>query len=58
MFENENNKSKILIVYFTAEYGNTEKLANFIYNQVGGDIIKINTAIPYSSEDLNYSLPI
>lgn len=31
---------KTLIVYFTAEHGNTENLANYIHSQIGGDIVK------------------
>ncbi|MDE6868525.1 MAG: flavodoxin [Clostridia bacterium] len=49
--------SKILIVYFTAERGNTENLANYIHSQIGGDIVKIEAAQPYTSQDLNYSIP-
>ena len=48
--------SGILIVYFTAEYGNTERLANYIHGQVGGDIIKIEAAQPYTSQELNYGI--
>lgn len=51
-----NGEPKILIVYFTAEYGNTERLANYIYSQVGGDIVKIEAAQPYTSQELNYSI--
>ena len=48
--------SKILIVYFTAERGNTENLANYIHEQIGGDIVKIEAAQPYTSQELNYSI--
>ena len=48
--------SKILIVYFTAESGNTEKVANYIHEQIGGDIVKIEAAQPYTSQELNYSI--
>ena len=48
--------SKILIVYFTAEHGNTEKVANYIHDKVGGDIVKIEAAQPYTSQELNYSI--
>ncbi len=50
-------ESNILIVYFTAESGNTERVANYIHSQVGGDIVKIEAADPYTSQDLNYSIP-
>lgn len=49
-------ESKILIVYFTAEYGNTERVANYIHSKVGGDIVKIEAAQPYTSQELNYSI--
>lgn len=49
-------ESRILIVYFTAEIGNTERIANYIHSQVGGDIVKIEAADPYTSQDLNYSI--
>ena len=51
-----NTEPKILIVYFTAEYGNTEKVANYIHQQIGGDIVKIEAARPYTSQELNYSI--
>ena len=47
----------VLIVYFTAEYGNTERIANYIHSKIGGDIVKIEAAQPYTSQDLNYSIP-
>ena len=49
-------ESKILIVYFTAESGNTERVANYIHEQIGGDIVKIEAAQPYTSQELNYSI--
>lgn len=48
--------SNILIVYFTAEFGNTEKVANYIYNQIGGDIVQIEAEKPYTAEELNYNI--
>ena len=51
-----NTEPKILIVYFTAEFGNTEKVANYIHEQIGGDIVKIEAAQPYTSQELNYSI--
>lgn len=50
-------EASILIVYFTAESGNTERVANYIHSQIGGDIVKIEAAQPYTSQDLNYSIP-
>ncbi len=49
--------SNILIVYFTAESGNTERLANYIQSKIGGDFVKIEAAVPYTSQELNYSIP-
>ena len=46
----------ILIVYFTAEYGNTERIANYIRERIGGDIVKIEAAQPYTSQELNYGI--
>lgn len=43
---NQIDESKILIIYFSRS-GNTETLANFIHDRVGGDIIKLETKIPY-----------
>ena len=47
---------RILIVYFTAESGNTERVANYISSKVGGDIVKIEAAQPYTSQELNYNI--
>lgn len=41
-----NNDSKVLIVYFS-ETGNTEKFANIIHEQIGGDLFKIEPVTPY-----------
>ena len=49
-------KPRILIVYFTAEFGNTERLANDIHGKIGGDIVKIEAAQPYSPHDLDYGI--
>lgn len=48
--------TNILIVYFTAESGNTERLANYIHSQIGGDIVKIEAEQPYTQQELNYSI--
>lgn len=53
LYKTEQN---ILIVYFTAERGNTENLANYIHSQVGGDIVQIQAAQPYTAQELNYSI--
>lgn len=53
--ENEGNlvseldSQRILIVYFSMT-GNTEKIANFIHNKVGGDIVKLETVQTYPTE--------
>lgn len=54
--QNENNKQgsgnidlkdkKVLVVYFS-ETGNTQKLAKFISDEVGGDFRRIETVKPY-----------
>ena len=44
--ETLNNNGKILIAYFS-ETGNTEKFANIIKEQTGGDLFKIEPATPY-----------
>lgn len=46
---NENNTTtsgKILVLYFS-QSGNTEKIANFIHEEVGGDILKLETTTSY-----------
>jgi flavodoxin len=40
---------KILVAYFS-QTGNTRTLANLIHQETGGDIFRIETAIPYSSD--------
>ncbi|MDV3427064.1 MAG: NAD(P)H-dependent oxidoreductase [Bacillota bacterium] len=42
-------KVKILIAYFSYE-GHTRQVANWIHEQVGGDVFEIQTAAPYSSD--------
>ena len=60
---NENNEStddtdtnvetkgdgKVLVLYFS-QSGNTETVANFIHDKVGGDIIKLETVKEYPSD--------
>ena len=49
--ENQNNQESgsgnVLILYFS-HTGNTETVANFIHEAVGGDIIKLETEEPYT----------
>lgn len=52
----DGGEPKILIVYFTAESGNTERLANYIHGKIGGDVVKIEAAQPYTAQELNYSI--
>lgn len=40
---------KILVVYFS-QTGNTETVANFIHEAVGGDIVKLETEQTYTSD--------
>ena len=44
-----NEDSKILVLYFS-QSGNTEAVANFIHEVVGGDIIKLETEQVYPSD--------
>ena len=49
--ENQNNQESgngnVLVVYFS-HTGNTETVANFIHDAVGGDIVKLETEEPYT----------
>lgn len=40
---------KILVAYFS-QTGNTHKIATQIHDQVGGDLFRIETAVPYPSD--------
>lgn len=42
-------KQNILIVYFS-QTGNTEAVANFIHEEVGGDLVKLETVEEYPSD--------
>lgn len=42
-------EEKILVVYFS-QTGNTETVANFIHEAVGGDIVKLETEQTYTSD--------
>ena len=46
---NTQEKGKVLVLYFS-QSGNTEKVANFIHEEVGGDIIKLETTKTYPSD--------
>lgn len=39
---------KLLIVYYTWSNGNTERIAKMLQSTSGGDLLKIDTAVPYS----------
>lgn len=44
-------QGKALIVYFSwSSSGNTEKMANVIQKRTGGDILKLEPAVPYPSD--------
>lgn len=50
--ENDNKNTqigKVLVLYFS-QSGNTEAVANFIHDAVGGDIVKLETETPYPSD--------
>ena len=39
---------KLLIVYYTWSNGNTERIAKRLQSIAGGDLLKIDTAVPYA----------
>ncbi len=39
---------KLLIVYYSWSCGNTERIAKTLQSVAGGDLVKIDTAVPYS----------
>lgn len=39
---------KILIAYYSWSNGNTERIAKMLQTKVGGDIVKIDTQVPYT----------
>lgn len=39
---------KLLIVYYSWSNGNTERIAKLLHDVTGGDLLKIDTAVPYS----------
>lgn len=45
---------RTLVVYFSAT-GNTEAVANYIAEAMGGDLFELEPAEPYTDEDLNWN---
>ena len=43
-----NSMKKLLIVYYSWSNGNTERIAKKLQSIAGGDLLKIDTAVPYS----------
>ena len=45
---------KTLTVYYSWSNGNTERIAKMLHDKIGGDIVKIDTVVPYegSYEDV------
>ena len=39
---------KLLIVYYSWANGNTERIAKKLRDIAGGDMVKIDTAVPYT----------
>ena len=39
---------KLLTVYYSWSYGNTERIAQKLQSAVGGDLLRIDTAVSYS----------
>lgn len=48
------DEAKTLIVYFSAS-GSTEKVANVIAEETGGNLFELEPVNPYSSEDLDWT---
>lgn len=44
----EDAMKKLLIVYYSWSNGNTERIAKKLQSVAGGDLLKIDTAVPYS----------
>lgn len=51
---NEINEHRILVAYFSAT-NTTKRIAEFIKEEVGGDLFEIVPAVSYTSNDLNYN---
>ena len=41
---------KTLIVYFSYNPGNTKRIAEEVHAAIGGDIVRLHTVVPYSSD--------
>ena len=39
---------KVLIAYYSWSNGNTERIAKMLQKEIGGDLAKIDTIVPYS----------
>ena len=50
--------SNILVAYFTAEGGNTAKLAERIAKAAGADLFEIKPETPYTEADLRWTNPL
>ncbi len=48
------NNSNIAVIYFSAT-GNTEKIAEYISEELQADLIEIEPEDPYTTEDLDYN---
>ena len=46
--------SKTLVVYFSAEFGATKKLAKTFAEVTGGDLYEIQPKVPYTKADVNW----
>ena len=49
------DSDRVLVLYFS-ETGNTQKLASLIYDEVGGDLRRIEPVNPYPTGDALYDL--
>ena len=48
MEQEKNDRKKMLIVYYSWSNGNTERIAGKLQQATGADMVKIETAVPYS----------
>lgn len=39
---------KVMIAYYSWSNGNTERIAKLLQKEIGGDLVKIDTAVPYT----------
>ena len=42
------NMKKVLAVYYSWSNGNTERIAQMLQKEVGGDLVKLDTKVPYT----------